>query len=57
MSHQPERPREYVCNGCQNIVAGVVHGEPPEHTYEAPDECAACGASDFVELDKYPLFE
>mgnify|MGYP000034628234 FL=1 len=54
MAHRPERPKEYVCESCQNIVAGVVHGEPPDHTYEQPSDCAACGNAEFVALDRYP---
>jgi len=54
MAHQPERPKESVCETCHNIVTGVVRGEPPDHTYDAPTECRACGSADFVELDRYP---
>ena len=54
MAHTPERPTEYVCENCNSIVAGVVDGEPADHTYEPPRDCRACGPSDFVELDRYP---
>jgi len=54
MAHQPERPREFVCQKCNNIVAGVVDGEPPNHSYQPPTDCAACGSSEFTELDSYP---
>jgi len=54
MAHQPERPQEYVCESCQNIVAGAVDGEPPDHSYRPPAECPACGSSEFVELGQYP---
>ncbi|WP_254272117.1 hypothetical protein [Haloarcula marina] len=54
MAHQPERPTEYVCENCHTIVAGTVHGEPPDHTYSAPEKCAACGSVEFVELESYP---
>jgi len=57
MSHQPERPREYVCEGCQIVHAGIAHGQPGDHHYEAPDECAACGGTDFVDINEYPLLE
>ncbi|MFC6757217.1 MULTISPECIES: hypothetical protein [Haloarcula] len=53
MAHQPERPKEYVCENCNNIVAGVADGEPPDRTYQPPRDCRACGNSEFVELDNY----
>ncbi|MBX0294996.1 hypothetical protein [Haloarcula nitratireducens] len=57
MAHQPERPQEYVCEGCHTIVAGTARGDPPDHDYAQPDECAACGGTEFVELQNYPSME
>ncbi|WP_170178712.1 hypothetical protein [Halapricum salinum] len=57
MSHQPDRPREYVCEDCLSVHAAVVHGQPGDRHYEAPDECAACGSDDFVDINEYPLIE
>ena len=54
MAQQPERPTKYVCDNCNSIVAGAVDGEPPNHTYQPPRGCRACGNSEFVTLDNYP---
>lgn len=55
MAQQPERPQEFVCENCNNIVAGVVSGDPPNHTYEAPTDCMACGSSEFVAMEQYSV--
>ena len=54
MAHVPEHTTLYVCESCQTVLAGTVQGQPPDHSFEAPAECAACGSSDFVELQNYP---
>ncbi|MBX0323813.1 hypothetical protein EGH21_12310 [Halomicroarcula sp. F13] len=54
MAHQPERPQEYVCEQCHAVFAGTVHGDPPDHSYTPPEECTACGATEFVEIQNYP---
>ncbi|WP_101298154.1 hypothetical protein [Halegenticoccus soli] len=55
MSHSPERPVEFVCENCHVIYAGTVFREEGGgHRYEPPEECAACGAREFVELTQYP---
>ncbi|WP_129116377.1 hypothetical protein [Halegenticoccus tardaugens] len=54
MSHSPERPVEYVCENCHVIYAGTVIRTDEGHRYEPPDECAVCGAREFVELTQYP---
>jgi hypothetical protein len=46
-----------VCEDCLSVHVGTVHGQPGDHHYEAPDECAACGSDDFVDINEYPLFE
>ncbi|EMA46407.1 hypothetical protein C448_06488 [Halococcus morrhuae DSM 1307] len=56
MSHTPERPKLYVCTGCQSVHAGTVSGGPEDHRYDAPGECAACGSTEFVEMEDYPHF-
>ena len=50
MAHTPEEPKRYVCTGCQSVFAGTAHSENGSHSFEAPAECAACGASSFVEF-------
>lgn len=54
MAHRPERPQEYVCDSCLAVYVGAVDGDPPDHTYVPPEECSACGGTDFVEIENYP---
>ncbi|MFB6205182.1 MAG: hypothetical protein ABEJ05_01445 [Haloglomus sp.] len=55
MAHAPELPNKYVCAECQTIHAGtVVEHTDSGHTYEAPDECGACGATTFVAEADWP---
>ena len=56
MSHTPERPELYVCTGCQSVHAGTVSGGPEDHRYDAPESCAACGSTEFIEMEDYPHF-
>lgn len=56
MSHTPEKPKRYVCTGCQSIHAGTVSGGPEDHRYDAPESCAACGSTEFIEMEDYPHF-
>ena len=56
MSHTPERPELYVCTDCQSVHAGTVSGGPEDHQYDAPDDCAACGNTEFIEMEDYPHF-
>lgn len=39
---------------CQSVHAGNVSGGPEDHRYDAPGECAACGGTEFVEMEDYP---
>lgn len=55
MSHQPERPQEYVCTDCHVIHAGIAHGSPGDHSYEPPQSCGACGSESLVKVGEYPL--
>lgn len=57
MAHAPALPEQYVCENCQSVYAGTVSGGSPEHhTYDPPEECAACGNTEFIEIEEYPHF-
>lgn len=51
MSHAPEWPELYVCDGCNAVYAGH-HASEGQHHYEPPAECAACGNEAFVEIQR-----
>jgi hypothetical protein len=54
MSHTPDLPERYVCDGCQAIYAGsVTRSEDGTHHFDAPAECAACGSATFVRVEQY----
>jgi hypothetical protein len=54
MSHVPDRPVEFVCDNCHVIYAGtVIRDDRNDRRFEPPEECAACGATEFVELSQY----
>jgi hypothetical protein len=53
MSHTPDLPEQYVCDGCHAIYAGTVVNGGGTHRFEAPAECAACGSTEFVLLEQY----
>lgn len=56
MSHVPELPTQYVCEECNSIYAGIVSGgSRGNHTYTPPEECAACGSHEFIEITQYPV--
>ncbi|PSP71180.1 hypothetical protein BRD12_02355 [Halobacteriales archaeon SW_12_67_38] len=59
MAHVPERTELYVCLNCQAVLAGDVSEGAGEknHNFSVPDECAACGNTDIVELSDYPHVE
>lgn len=55
MSHTSEDVELYVCLNCNAVLAGDVTGGTGEnHTFSAPDECAACGNDDIVRIGSYP---
>jgi hypothetical protein len=55
MSHTTEDVKRYVCLNCNSVMAGDVAGGSGEsHTFSAPDECAACGNDDIVQIGEYP---
>lgn len=56
MAHVPDSPELYVCESCQNVYAGTVKDDPDlvDYAYDAPEECAACGSTAFVEIEEYP---
>lgn len=58
MAHVPNTPELYICKGCQNVYAGTVQKDPDlvDFAYEPPDECAACGNTEFIEIEEYPHF-
>ncbi|KAB1192261.1 hypothetical protein GJR96_01910 [Haloferax sp. MBLA0076] len=53
MSHTPELPERFVCDGCHVVYAGTVEHRDGTYHYSAPDECAACGSTEFVSFEQY----
>ncbi|SEK37286.1 hypothetical protein [Haloferax larsenii] len=53
MSHTPELPERFVCDGCHAVYAGTVTRKDGSYHYSAPDECAACGTAEFVPFEQY----
>jgi len=56
MAHVPDTPELYVCKNCQTVCAGTVQTNPDlvDYAYEPPENCAACGNTEFVEIEEYP---
>jgi hypothetical protein len=49
MAHSPESVEEFVCESCQVIYTGTpVHLSAAEHSFDPPESCGACGATEFV---------
>jgi len=48
-----ERPEQYVCLNCQVIYAASVTGQEENHRFHPPDDCAACGDPEFVQIESY----
>jgi len=54
MAHSPEQVKQYVCENCQVTYAGTpVHQDAGQHSWEAPTECSACGATTFVDISNW----
>jgi uncharacterized OB-fold protein len=53
MAHAPERLEQYVCMNCQVTYAGSVTKSDGDYHFHPPDDCAACGTPDFVEVGSY----
>lgn len=51
MAHVPHWPQLYVCSACNAVYAGIETAEDPAKQYRPPDDCAACGGSEFVTIE------
>lgn len=57
MAHSPQLPELYVCKQCHGVYAGTIaDGTPEGHKYESPTDCAACGGTEFIQIEQYPHF-
>lgn len=51
MAHVPHYPQLYVCEACNAVYAGIEIEDDPARQYRPPDDCAACGATEFVRIE------